>query len=176
VYQDIVDALETGATDVDVCTYVGIGQTTFYEWIAIGDAVIAGGDHERMPERQDEQALFAEFAKAVSRARGSAKITAIGTLHAAMKPFTEISTSVKTYSETRLRKDIDKTTGQLVDVEYTYREKTTTRTRTRRQGDWRASVEYLRRRHKTEWGDNVDVTSGGQSVPILVTKMDMDEL
>ena len=29
-------------------------------------------------------------------------------------------------------------------------------------GDWRAALEYLKRRDRAHWGDNVDVTSGQQ--------------
>ena len=29
------------------------------------------------------------------------------------------------------------------------------------KGDWKASLEWLKRRRRGEWGDNVDVTSGG---------------
>lgn len=31
-----------------------------------------------------------------------------------------------------------------------------------RGGDWRAALEYLKRRDRATWGDNVDVTSGGK--------------
>jgi hypothetical protein len=31
-------------------------------------------------------------------------------------------------------------------------------------GDWRAALEYLKRRDRSSWGDNVDVTSGGEKV------------
>ena len=37
-------------------------------------------------------------------------------------------------------------------------------------GDWRASVEYLKRRDKQHWGDNVDVTTGGG--PVKLTWME----
>ena len=30
------------------------------------------------------------------------------------------------------------------------------------KGDWKAAEAYLRRRDRTNWGDNVDVTSGGK--------------
>lgn len=32
------------------------------------------------------------------------------------------------------------------------------------KGDWKAALEWLKRRRRSEWGDNVDVTSGGQSI------------
>ena len=33
-------------------------------------------------------------------------------------------------------------------------------------GDWRAALEYLKRRDRANWGDNVDVTTGGSKVVI----------
>ena len=33
------------------------------------------------------------------------------------------------------------------------------------KGDWKASLEWLKRRRRGEWGDNVDVTSGGKELP-----------
>ncbi len=32
------------------------------------------------------------------------------------------------------------------------------------KGDWKASLEWLKRRRRGEWGDNVDVTSGGKEI------------
>ena len=32
------------------------------------------------------------------------------------------------------------------------------------KGDWKASLEWLKRRRRGEWGDNVDVTSGGKAI------------
>lgn len=35
-------------------------------------------------------------------------------------------------------------------------------------GDWRAALEYLKRRDRAHWGDNVDVTSGQQPLKIFI--------
>ena len=32
------------------------------------------------------------------------------------------------------------------------------------KGDWKAAEAYLRRRDRANWGDNVDVTSGGERI------------
>lgn len=32
------------------------------------------------------------------------------------------------------------------------------------KGDWKASLEWLKRRRRGEWGDNVDVTSGNEKL------------
>jgi hypothetical protein len=36
------------------------------------------------------------------------------------------------------------------------------------EGDWRAALEYLKRRDRANWGDNVDVTSGYQPLDIKI--------
>jgi hypothetical protein len=37
-------------------------------------------------------------------------------------------------------------------------------------GDWRAALEYLKRRDRPNWGDNVDVTSGNQPITKIVVE------
>lgn len=38
------------------------------------------------------------------------------------------------------------------------------------KGDWKAALEWLKRRRRAEWGDNVDVTSGGQALTVKIVK------
>ena len=37
-----------------------------------------------------------------------------------------------------------------------------------RKGDWKAALEWLKRRRRADWGDNVDFTSGGEKVKAYV--------
>ena len=147
VQKDLIAALKTGATDRDVCAHVGIHPDTFYDWLRRGET---------------GEAEYSEFSDAVTRARVTAKANAIETLATAMHPHKGVSRAVKTYTETRLRKVVDPESGEVVEEPYEYKETTVTETTTWFQGDWRASVEYLKRRHKSEWGDNVDLTSDGK--------------
>lgn len=146
--KQLVAALKTGATVVDVCKSVGLGKATFYEWLAIGEAVIDGTKHARMPEDPTEQKRFVDFVDAVTRAQEDAKMSAIKTLRTAMNPYTETTKSTKTFKETRLKRD---------GTEYQYVRVEESKTTVRRQGDWRAAVEYLKRRYKDEWGDRLEV-------------------
>ena len=41
-----------------------------------------------------------------------------------------------------------------------------------KNGDWRAALEYLKRRDRATWGDNVDVTSGGDTLKVIVEYVD----
>lgn len=129
----IVKLLKTGVTVRDMCTHIGIAESTYYDWMARGEA----GDE-----------AFSEFSETVSRALGDAKVVAIGTLRSAMSPYTQKATSTETFTETRIGRD---------GKPYDYVRKTERETVTLFQGDWRAAVDYLRRRFPEEWGDKSQV-------------------
>lgn len=38
------------------------------------------------------------------------------------------------------------------------------------KGDWKAALEWLKRRRRSDWGDNVDVTSAGQALTVKIVK------
>lgn len=141
----IVAALKTGATVADMCQHVGIGESTFYLWQDIGQACIDGRVHDRAPETDAEKARYIEFVEAVISAQADAKAAAMKVLRTAMEPHQQVSTKVKTYKETR----INKVTGEPYEYVEVQEEKTITTF----PGDWRAGVEYLKRRHFDEWGD-----------------------
>lgn len=125
----IVAALKTGASIADVCQHVGLHKSTYYDWLQRGS---------------DGEPEFSDFSDATTRAQADAKTTAIKTLKIAMQPYDETSVSVEIYTETRL------TPGGFP---YDYSRRTERKTVTSYKGDWRAAVEYLKRRHFAEWGD-----------------------
>ena len=43
------------------------------------------------------------------------------------------------------------------------------------RGDWKAAEAWLKRRRRAEWGDNVDVTSGGLTWADVVAKLKANE-
>lgn len=44
-------------------------------------------------------------------------------------------------------------------------------------GEWRAALEFLKRRDREHWGDNADYTSGGKTInQIIVSGIDPDKL
>lgn len=131
--KQVVKLLSNGVTVTDVCAHVGISKESFYNWLDRG---------------REGEALFADFLDAVTRAHNAAKVVAIETIKVAMLPRVETQRVVKTYSETRLDKD---------NQPYEYKEVTSTVTRTPMLGDWRAAVEYLKRRYPEEWTDHVRV-------------------
>ena len=40
-----------------------------------------------------------------------------------------------------------------------------------RKGDWRAALEYLKRRDRPNWGDGVDITSGNEKITEIGVKL-----
>ncbi len=40
------------------------------------------------------------------------------------------------------------------------------------KGDWKAAEAYLKRRDRANWGDNVDVTTGGEKIIITIKGID----
>ena len=42
------------------------------------------------------------------------------------------------------------------------------------KGDWKAAEAYLKRRDRANWGDNVDVTSGGDKITKIVVEWQDD--
>lgn len=125
----LVKLIQTGVPITDACSFVGIANSTYYDWIRRG----ADGDPQ-----------FSEFSEAVSRAREAAKVTAIGTLRSAMTSTKSTSTTTEAFTETRINQF-----GQ----EYEYKRVTERRTVTVIPGDWRAAIEYLKRRYRDEWSE-----------------------
>lgn len=132
--KQLVKLLKTGVTVRDACAHLDISEKSYYEWLQRGEA---------------DETPFREFREAVIAAHNDAKITAIGTLRGAMSPYRQTTKSTEKYTETR----VNKITGELYD----YVEKREKKTVTLFAGDWRAAVEYLKRRHPDEWTEHVQV-------------------
>ncbi len=128
----IIKHLESGLTDKDTCALVGIGVSTFYEWVQDGRD---GGSAEKL-----------EFAEAVTRARGRALAAATTNLVKGMLPSHTTTTTTEQFTETRLD-----SRGRP----YEYRRVTQRDATTTNPGDWRAAVEYLKRRDPAQWADRL---------------------
>jgi transposase len=72
--------LENGTTVKDACALVGIGERTFYEWVAIGNAYLDDEDHARMPRKIADRERFAQFAQATTHARSKMRDDVIKSL------------------------------------------------------------------------------------------------
>lgn len=129
VQNKIVKLLKTGVTVADACQSAGVSEATYYNWIERGKAA--------EPE-------FMEFLEAVTRARVDAKVVAINTLRNAMTP---------TVSRTKKTHRITETKENVYGKPYEYKFVDEVETVMELPGDWRAAVEYLKRRAPDEWSE-----------------------
>lgn len=125
---EICRLLAAGALIGDVCQKVGVPAPTYYQW----------------------QKNHPEFKEAVEKALGEANIGAAVVIRRAMAPYDEVSTTTKTRTETKLRKKADGS-----QEPYNWVSTTTLNTTTHRQGDWRAALEFLKRRDPEHWADKM---------------------
>lgn len=141
--------LKDGCSVRDACAVVGLSHRAYFKWRQRGLAELAR--IETGGEPNQAEAIYANFAEKTAIAIASAKTHAIATIARGMDWRTEITTTTKTRTETRL------------DAEgkpYEYKEEEVTVTKKHLPGDTRPAIEYLRRRHFTEWGDKHQVQLG----------------
>jgi hypothetical protein len=134
----IKSTLAAGATIKDTCAYAGITEKTFFEWMS-------------SPSKS-------EFRELVSYAQGQARVAATLAIKSAIKGVEQVANTNDTYTETR----VNKVTGEL----YEFRKTKQSRTVTQLAPDWRAAIEYLKRRDPEHWSDRVDININVE----LVTK------
>lgn len=129
VQSKIVALLKAGVSISDACANSGITDRTFYAWLERAE----NGDEE-----------FLQFSQKVNRARNDAKVTAVQTLRTAMTP---------TISRTRKIHRVTETRENIYGKPYEYTLVDENEYVTENPGDWRAAVEYLKRRFPDEWSE-----------------------
>ena len=144
----ILEHLRKGVPDIHACAAVGITAKTFYEWLKDGEAATTG-------KKRD-------FRDSVTRARAEAINTAVDCLHSGMVSSQTKSVAKDTVTETRLNKK-----GEP----YKYTKTTIKEHVTEAPGDWRAGVEYLKRRDNAHWGDQTKVVGSGEGGALEVNQV-----
>lgn len=131
---EIANHLMIGCTVRDACELASIGERTFYEWMQANP----------------------QFSQAVTQAQARARRSAVRAITSALMPSTSHIKETTTIEETRLRtvKLADGTTEQQP---YTYRRTTTTFRDIENPADWRAGIEYLKRRDRNDWSDKTTI-------------------
>lgn len=138
IQRDIVAALSSGATIQKTCEFIGIHKSTFYDWLERG--------------RRAKSGIYSDFSDAITRAQSSAHVRAAAVLRGAMDKQNTVTDSTETIMETRLRK-IKNKEGMIEEVPYEYRKTITRQSITTTPPDWRAAVEFLKRRDNKHWSD-----------------------
>lgn len=142
VQQNIIDRLKAGATVKATCDSVGIGERTYYQWVAVGKAYLDGEDHDKMPRLIKDRETLAQFSQEVTRAIADGLVMAAIRFREGMSPSEVASSTTETMTETRIGKD---------GKPYQYTKTVTKKTVTKSPGDWRAAMEYLARRDPDNW-------------------------
>jgi hypothetical protein len=144
----ICELLKIGVPIADVCGQVGITDRSYYSWCARGEAEetrLAQNSNARPRQRETK---YVQFLHATTRARAEARVTAVETLRSGMKPQVTTTRTVNVITETRLDKK---------GLPYEYTKKNVSEVTTTAPGDWRAAVEYLKRRDSDNWSDKIKV-------------------
>lgn len=142
--KQITDALSIGATHEDAFTNAGISHQTFYRWLE----------------------TKSDFREAVNRAQTNAHLAAVGAIRYAIQGHPEESTTTETYTETRLR------WGEN-DEQVPYQHTRTVRKHTVSHvaPDWRAAIDYLKRRDPEHWSDKINITLEGDLTAEFVNRI-----
>lgn len=137
--QEIVDNLTLGCTVRDCCELAGLAEGTFYRWC--------------------EQK--SEFKEAITQAQAKARRAAVMAIRINLAETKSKTAETVIFEETRLRwVAIKNEAGQVIGKEqqpYTYRKTTVTNREAQTPPDWRAGVEYLKRRDRDHWSDKTTV-------------------
>lgn len=144
VVKIITDALSGGATIKDAIARAGISYDAYYDWYN------AKG----------------EFCEAVTRAQSNARLAATLAIRNAVQGAEQTSVTNDSVTETRLRKGAN---GEQVPYEYTKTQRSTTVTKY--PPDWRAGVEYLKRRDPEHWSERLQVDVDVKLVIQLVEEL-----
>lgn len=147
--KQICTAIADGCVIRDVCRAFNISKSSYYNWMKLGRDGVTG--------EEDGGPNYVEFLDAVTRAKAKANNLAVKTLRSALKPRKSTSKSTEVFTETRFDRKGEK---------YEYKKTTTRNTITVEAPDWKAAVEYLKRRDPKHWSEkhNVDVTSNGETI------------
>ena len=150
-HDTIIAWLEQGSTDEVACHMAGVATRTFYSWLEIGNAIIDGGYHERIPKQKAKREWLVRFVQGVTRANAKARAGDELSLTRAARGATTKDVTEHVFEETR----VNPHDGKI----YVHREvRTTTRT-TEHPPNVKALDMRLSRRYPKDWSPAVQRTA-----------------
>ena len=129
----IIDALRAGNTRQAAYTYGGIDAKTFASWLR----------------------RFSHFSQEVAYAEAEHEVASVATLKKAAQGWD--TRVVKRKTITVFQKRITRHADGTIVEEPVALEQTTTEEILGKEFDWHASLEWLKRRRRIEWGDTIDL-------------------
>lgn len=141
----IIQRLKAGATIKDTIASVGVSHASYHNWINRGKEELTRREKPLVKAGTavwERNQIFVDFFEGTARACAEARISSAAAFRGGASPTTEVSSSVETFTETRLNNK-----GQP----YEYTRVTERRTETQKAGDWRAAMEYLARTDPDNW-------------------------
>lgn len=156
--------LGMGCTIEVACDAVNINRRTFYNWKMESQRLCELGDANPTIPVLPEDVPMLRFLPVITQANARAHVVATMAVRTGLTEQRYSDVTTETFSETRLRKN-----EQGEEVPYLYQE-TTTRTVTRVvPPDWRAGVEFLKRRDPATWNPptKVEVSFEEQAVKYI---------
>lgn len=144
VQERICTALRAGNTRLTAAQWGGISEATFYNWL----------DKGRNPETTTRGKIkaafqpFLEFLEAVTRAETEAQVRNVAVLQKAASGHQHEKTTTKT---------VKKVVGTTDDGKPIMATETTTTSSRWTEYDWRAALEWLKRRDPKQWGDRLKI-------------------
>jgi hypothetical protein len=129
----ICKALKEGCTRLAAAESVGVSYETLRAWMT----------------------NFLDFSVAVTRAEAECEVQYAAIVKMAATGVDQVSTTTTTRTVFKTR-TITNPDGTVIEEPVALSEVTTARTETR-EFDWRAALEWLKRRRRAEWGDSLDL-------------------
>lgn len=146
VVKKITDALRVGNTRKAAAEASGISESLFYEWIKKGEAARNGP--------------FLEFLEAVTRAEAECEVQNVAIIKKAAAGWE--TRTVRTKTQTVEEITVDGSGKPIAGADGKPLKTVTTQTETitteGKEFDWRAALEWLKRRKRADWGDTLDIS------------------
>ena len=145
VVKKITDALRVGNTRRAAAQAAGVSEQTLYNWLETGKSAKSG--------------QFFEFFESVTRAEAECEVQNVAILKKAAAGWDTRTTRTKTHTVKEVTTDssgkpIPGPNGEPLQTVTTQTETVVTEGR---EFDWRAALEWLKRRRRMDWGDSLDL-------------------
>lgn len=137
----ICENLRSGCSRKAAAESVGVDYRTLLNWVEAGEKAKSGE--------------FFQFFQALTRVEAEVELRNTSVMAKAAAGWDAGSVKVTTRSVVKIKRTVHPD-GTIVDepvvLQLTSREETTTK-----EFDWRAALEFLKRRRREDWGDHVNV-------------------